>query len=650
MFTQFKSSVVYKIIAATLTLIFVSIVIVAGVMLYNLNNFEMEEAVDGAADATRTMAVIYGLQSDNIKVSIDGDKLSSVTAPSMVASDDHTLVDRAAAAFDGVATVFVKNSKGYERISTNLKTDKGSRAVGTLLATDHPAQSALARGDAYYGQATLFGKEYMTGYFPVNNPAGQTIGVLFVGTHMDTIIAKINHLNAMALYSGIVALVLSAIAGFFTNKMLLKPFTRLIESVRNVSTGKLDSDISYVDRHDEFGQIARALGVFRENALERIRLEQQAETNHSLTEKDRIARQEQVAQEAANVKFAVDNIALGLVRLSDGDVSYRISQPFTEGLDQVRGDFNSSAEKLETALMQVAENVRGIEAGSSEIRFAADDLAKRTEQQAAAVEETAAALEEITATVKNSTVRAQEAGRLVSLAKAGAEQSGEIVSRAVSAMEAIDKSSGEITNIIGVIDEIAFQTNLLALNAGVEAARAGEAGKGFAVVAQEVRELAQRSASAAKEIKTLISTSSKQVREGVELVGDTGRALETIVAEVQEINRHVSAIVEAAQEQSAGLQQINTSVNQMDQDTQKNAAMVEETTAATHSLSQEVVSLNQLLALFKLSGAVGQSLSPLHRATGAEAPTASPARVLGRKIANAFAGNAAVKEDGWDSF
>ncbi len=316
----------------------------------------------------------------------------------------------------------------------------------------------------------------------------------------------------------------------------------------------------------------------------------------------------------------------------------------------MRSDFNASAGKLQEALASVSENARGIDAGAREIRAAADDLAKRTEQQAAAVEETAAALEQITTTVKDSTRRAQEAGALANRARHDAEQSGEVVRRAISAMERIEKSSEEIANIIGVIDEIAFQTNLLALNAGVEAARAGEAGKGFAVVAQEVRELAQRSAHAAKEIKALITTSNGQVQEGVELVGETGKALTTIVSEVHDIDRNIAAIVEAAQEQSSGLQQINTAVNQMDQDTQRNAAMVEESTAASHGLAREVASLNQLLAQFKL-GTAAAAPRPVRTVPGAEAPVASPVRALGRKVAAAFAGNAAgAAQDNWQEF
>jgi methyl-accepting chemotaxis protein len=436
------------------------------------------------------------------------------------------------------------------------------------------------------------------------------------------------------------------LALFVSARGITGPIDRLRSRMVSLANGQTAEEIAGLDRRDEVGQMAEAVAVFRNNALERARLEQEAEANRSLSEKERMAREEQKAKDAADTSFAVDNLADALSRLSDGDVSYRISQPFAAHLDAVRENFNGSAEKLQSALSRVAENARGIDAGANEIRSAADDLAKRTEQQAASVEETAAALEEITTTVKDSTRRAQEAGELVAKARTGAEQSGNVVRKAVVAMEQIEKSSSEISNIISVIDEIAFQTNLLALNAGVEAARAGEAGKGFAVVAQEVRELAQRSANAAKDIKGLITTSNTQVQQGVQLVGETGRALETIVTEVQEINRHVVAIVDAAQEQSSGLQQINTAVNQMDQDTQKNAAMVEEQTAASHGLAREAASLNHLLGQFKLGGGYE---APVRQVTQSERPVQSPARALGRKVASAFNGNAAVKAD-WEEF
>jgi methyl-accepting chemotaxis protein len=332
----------------------------------------------------------------------------------------------------------------------------------------------------------------------------------------------------------------------------------------------------------------------------------------------------------------VDGLANGLRHLSDGDMTYRIDQVFAGQLDQLKVNFNESMAKLHMVLRLVGENAYAIDAGAGEIRSAADDLSKRTEQQASSVEQTAAALEEVTTAVKDAALRASEAGELVARTKAGAETSGTIVQDAVSAMEEIETSSREISNIIGVIDDIAFQTNLLALNAGVEAARAGEAGKGFAVVAQEVRELAQRSANAAKEIKALITKSGDQVRQGVELVGETGRRLATIVSEVQGINGNVSAIATTSREQSTGLNEINVAVNQMDQGTQKNAAMVEQTTAATHSLAREAAALIELLSQFRL-GEGQDEAGAMHVASAAsDQPFQSPARALGVRVARAY--------------
>ena len=488
----------------------------------------------------------------------------------------------------------------------------------------------------------------------VNGEIGEL--VTFITDRAQTNVKNAKATADSALLAAIIiaslAVVIGLVGMYVAVARVANPIQRITDAMRRLADGDVDSAVPLADRRDEIGAMAAAVQVFRDNAVERTRLERETEANRSLSEKERIAREEQKAKEAADVKFAIDNLAAGLAKLAEGDISFRLHQSFVESLDSVRLDFNQSAEKLQAALINVAQNARGIDAGANEIKSAAGDLAKRTEQQAAAVEETAAALEEITTTVKDSTRRAQEVGALVSRAKAGAEQSGNVVRSAVVAMEQIARSANEINNIIGVIDEIAFQTNLLALNAGVEAARAGDAGKGFAVVAQEVRELAQRSANAAKEIKALITASNQHVQQGVQLVGDTGRALETIVAEVQDINVHVLAIVEAAQEQSSGLQQINTAVNQMDQDTQKNAAMVEESTAASHGLAREVSSLNQLLAQFKL-GEEGRPVatSPVRSATMGDRAAFSPVRALGRKIASAFSGNAALDTPGeWEEF
>ncbi|MNX54248.1 Biofilm dispersion protein BdlA [compost metagenome] len=358
------------------------------------------------------------------------------------------------------------------------------------------------------------------------------------------------------------------------------------------------------------------------------------------------------------VKFATDvtgrvenveKLAQCLTDLAEGDLAQSIDKPFIPSLERLRTDFNAASEKLKRAMTLVSENAGAISSGSNEIRSAADDLARRTEQQAASIEETAAALEEITTAVNDSSRRAEEAGKIVARARDHAEHSGQVVRDAIGAMDQIEKSSREISNIIGVIDEIAFQTNLLALNAGVEAARAGEAGKGFAVVAQEVRELAQRSATAAKEIKSLINASGTQVENGVGLVTRAGSALQEIAEQVRDINTNVVAIVDAAREQSTALAEINQAVNTVDQGTQQNAAMVEEQTAASHSLAREATALFELLGQFRFDDATRYTASPRGGFEQQPVP-ASPRRGASRPLAARGSAAVAVNHEEWQDF
>ncbi|HEY0925980.1 globin-coupled sensor protein [Brevundimonas sp.] len=313
------------------------------------------------------------------------------------------------------------------------------------------------------------------------------------------------------------------------------------------------------------------------------------------------------AEAEARQTHVVGVVGAALTGLSHGDLASTVDEEFTAAYQPLRDDFNTAVRQLNQAMRAVAENAGSIRSGAGEITLAADDLSRRTEQQAASLEETAAALDQITATVNRTASGARQASDVVQGARSDAETSGRVVRQAVDAMDAIEKSSQEIGQIIGVIDEIAFQTNLLALNAGVEAARAGEAGRGFAVVASEVRALAQRSADAAKEIKALISASSVQVASGVDLVGQTGEALQRIVGRVAEIDGLVSEIAASAQEQATGLREVNTAINQMDQVTQQNAAMVEQTTAASHALRQQAESLSGSVDRFSLGSQAGQS-------------------------------------------
>ena len=346
----------------------------------------------------------------------------------------------------------------------------------------------------------------------------------------------------------------------------------------------------------------------------------------------------------AEQQLVVTTIAEGLGRLAQGDLTARIDAPLAGGYQQLKDDFNAAVDSLRTAMSAISTATGAIDAGSNEIAGASDDLSKRTEQQAARLEETAAALDQITATVKRSASGAEQAAVVVNTARGDAERSGEVVSEAVAAMGEISKSSTEISQIIGVIDEIAFQTNLLALNAGVEAARAGEAGRGFAVVASEVRALAQRSAQAAKEIKTLISASTQHVGQGVQLVGRTGEALIAIVDKVAEIQGLVGEISASAQEQATALGEVNVAVNQMDQMTQQNAAMVEESTAAARSLKSEAAQLSALVDRFE----VGAPARPAPRS--APRPVDNPVHAAQSKVAAFVRPAKAVGGDDWREF
>jgi len=349
---------------------------------------------------------------------------------------------------------------------------------------------------------------------------------------------------------------------------------------------------------------------------------------------------------------AVDEIAGGLTELASNNLKHRISRPVDPAFEKLKNDFNAAMATLQETMGAVSASTSSVGGGADEIASASDDLSRRTEQQAASLEETAAALDQITATVRRSAEGARQATTAASGAKHDAVRSGEVMRDAVAAMGEIEQSSKQITQIIGVIDEIAFQTNLLALNAGVEAARAGEAGRGFAVVAQEVRALAQRSAEAAKEIKALIAASSSQVERGVRLVGDTGEALTGIVAKVTEMDQLIAEISQSAQEQATGLSQVNTAVNQMDQVTQQNAAMVEEATAAAASLKSEAMELGRLVGRFDCGADVHSAPALRLAQPGRHAPARNPVAQAQAKIAAAVGRRASPAADagGWEEF
>jgi methyl-accepting chemotaxis protein len=505
------------------------------------------------------------------------------------------------------------------------------------------------------------GKTFVVNAVPFKNFSGKTIGVLEVASNVSDVAADATRALWTTIVGTVIVSLLSLLGFYLFARSLGGVIGRINATMSKLAAGNLDASIEGGERLDEVGAMARAVQIFKDNALRTRQLEHDADQQRALTDEERRQSSELDRTRAEAMLQATSGLADGLRHLAAGDLSFQLTDRFADDFENLRADFNRAVEQLRLTLTSVSGATSSIESGSREISQSADDLSKRTEQQAASLEETAAALDQITANVTNSSKRAEEARSVAVQANESARQSGEVVRNAVGAMSKIEQSSNEISNIIGVIDEIAFQTNLLALNAGVEAARAGDAGKGFAVVAQEVRELAQRSAKAAKEIKDLIRNSNGDVQNGVQLVSETGDALKKIESFIVTMNQHMDAIATSAREQSIGLSEVNTAVNQMDQVTQQNAAMVEEANAAGATLATESAKLKDLVSQFSLAAENGASATqvPVQTIQGTRTlavATASPVRTMTGRLARAFSGGNSSKaasapaNDSWEEF
>ena len=415
--------------------------------------------------------------------------------------------------------------------------------------------------------------------------------------------------NAVAIYKQalvqiiaaviVTALLLLASIAFFEIKVW-GMLGRLSNVMMRLAGGDFEVAIQGTSRRDEVGDMARSVQVFKDNGIEIRRLEQEAETQRRSAEETRRENEATLAEADQERIAMVESIAKGLDELSQGNLTFRLTETFAPTFEKLRSDFNAAGDQLQEAMTQIKTTASSIRVGTDEISQSAEDLSRRTEQQAANLEESAAALDEITAAVRRMAEGAVAANEAAGRANADAERSGKVMTDTVRAMTGIEQSARKIAQIIGVIDEIAFQTNLLALNAGVEAARAGDAGKGFAVVASEVRALAERSAASAKEIKALTSASTDEVGAGVQLVGQTGKALDGIVSNITQLNKLVAEIAASAQQQAAALREINAAIDNMDQVTQQNASMGEENTAACFGLASESQQLEDLIGHFKI--------------------------------------------------
>nr|WP_246499872.1 methyl-accepting chemotaxis protein [Azospirillum soli] len=548
---------------------------------------------------------------------------------------DTSVVDRIRDLTGGVATVF----QGDVRVSTNVLKSDGSRAVGTKLDPGPVYDALFLHRKPFRGEAQILGEPYYTAYDPLLDSSGKVVGVLFVGLKRADVLRTVTEVQEIVLILAPLVTVAFGIISFLLLRRQMGAVRAISGTMHELAGNKLDVAIPGLDRRDEVGEMARAVQVFKDNAIAKKKMD---EAERERLEAERRAEEAQRAREKAigeEIAALIDGVSKGdlsrrldlagkdgfyktmseginrltdtvesvirdlgevLGALAQGDLNKRVERDYQGAFQTLKTDVNTTSAKLAEIVGQILHATEAITAAASEVSLGSHDLAERTEQQASSLEETAASMEELGATVRSNADNAQRANHMATDARNSAESGGVVAGSAIDAMKRIEEASRKITDIIGVIDEIAFQTNLLALNAAVEAARAGDAGRGFAVVAQEVRNLAQRSAQASKEIKGLILTSNDQVKDGVDLVKKAGSALEGIVSGVQQVASLIAEMASASSEQASALDEINVTVSHMDEMTQKNAALVEETTAASQSLANQATDLRRLVGYFKL--------------------------------------------------
>ncbi|MET3899158.1 methyl-accepting chemotaxis protein [Devosia sp. UYZn731] len=613
---------------------------------------------------------IASFQSWAIPPFYDTSVIDSVTR---VTKQDATIYQ-----YDPATAVFTSKT-------TSLLGADGARAENMTIAAGDPAYEGLVANQQVIGQSTLLGASYFGAYQPMVKMSGEVMGAIYVGVPMASVNAAANDVVGLLVLVGAIVFVALGALGFLMSRTITKPIPKLAKAMEQISAGDFATVVPYTQKGNEVGGMARTVEVFRENGL---RVSQMTEAEAARIIADQANRQAMMSElqnafgvvvDAAiagdfsrqvDVEFpdpelnalaasvnnlvatfnrGVSEIGVVLGAMADTDLTLRMEGEYEGAFAKLKHDTNAVADKLSDVVTQLRGTSRALKTATGEILSGANDLSERTTKQAATIEQTSAAMEQLAATVMQNADRARDASVNAGAVTKTAEEGGQVMDAATAAMERITQSSGKISNIIGLIDDIAFQTNLLALNASVEAARAGDAGKGFAVVAVEVRRLAQSAASASADVKVLIEQSANEVKSGSKLVGDAAGKLKAMLEAARGNNGLLESIARESREQASSIDEVNTAVRTMDEMTQHNAALVEETNAAIEQTEAQASELDRIVDIF----IINEREAPVRRATPAPAP-AHGARGLQDRLKVAARtyvthGNAAVDKD-WAEF
>ncbi|MCF4099371.1 methyl-accepting chemotaxis protein [Maritalea mediterranea] len=551
------------------------------------------------------------------------------------------LVDAVSRLTEGEVSIFrwVEEEKHFEQFTTTLELADGTRDKERVIAEGHPLYEQLAAGERFEGQVDILGKRYFSAYQPFLNMNKEGVaGILFVATPTAVADKSVHSLLQTLMFVALGTLVVASIVAAIAARLLMRPIPRLSHAMTEIANGDLNYEVPYVNNSNELGDMARAVEVFRANgervnemteeekeaskrrAIERSSMMSELQSAFGVVVDAAVAGDfskrvntefpdEELNSLARGVNSLVETVDRGITEtgevlsaLANADLTRRMQGNYQGAFLQLKEDANAVGEKLGDVIRQLRETSRSLKHATGDILSGANDLSERTTKQAAAIEETSASTEQLADTVNENTKRAKTAQNSAEEARQVAERGGEVMAEANQAMERITSSSSKISNIIGMIDDIAFQTNLLALNASVEAARAGEAGKGFAVVAVEVRRLAQSAAEASNEVKALIEQSVTEVDGGTKLVAQASENLEGIVSSVRGVTELMNAIAQESQEQATAINEISQSIREMDEMTQHNAALVEETNAAIDQTEAQASELDRVVEQFVVEG------------------------------------------------